>query len=170
MTVQFDDEVQEPRTIGFIGLPSLGLQFEIVDQLDAGPTHTNGSSLPGHRGTCVVGAHRTGPFLRLGELTAGDEILVGVTADPGDGRHHRYVVVGAPVVVHEYDPLLGIWRKELFDRLGIPDGEIRVPSYRRLMLITCSAADGRADPEDNTHRIVVLADFRDAEMTEESVQ
>ncbi len=147
-----------PQPTGVIKLPSLGLEFVLVDQLDAGATHRNGSSLPGEPGTCAIEAHRTGPFRRLGELQPGDYVYISVTTG-GDDLVHRYVVSVEPMVVPEHDPLLATWRVELFDRLGIPGPEPKISSYRRLMLSSCSARDGEADPEDNSHRIVVLADL-----------
>src|SRR5581483_1206298 len=151
-----------PHTTGVIRLPSLGLEFELMSDIDAGPAHNVWSSLPGEPGTCDVAAHRSGPFRHLGHLRAGDEVFVGLTT-VGDGVLRRYVVTGPPAIFPEYHPVLSPWRKELFDRLGIPGPAVHVPSYCRLLLQTCSSREGLEDPDDNSHRIVAFAELHEVE-------
>lgn len=69
--------------IGRIVIPAVGIDRVLYDQVTAlsinkGPSHWPGTAMPGQLGNVVVAGHRTShgsPFLRLGELHAGDLIL-----------------------------------------------------------------------------------------------
>ena len=68
--------------IGRIVIPAAGVDRVLYDQVTAlsinkGPSHWPGTAMPGQLGNVVVAGHRTShgsPFLRLGELHAGDLI------------------------------------------------------------------------------------------------
>jgi sortase A len=69
--------------IGRILIPAVGIDRVLYDQVTAlsinkGPSHWPGTAMPGQLGNVVVAGHRTShgsPFLRLGELHAGDMIV-----------------------------------------------------------------------------------------------
>lgn len=69
--------------IGRIQIPSIGVDEVMYDQvtalsIDKGPSHWPGTAMPGQLGNVVVAGHRTShrsPFLRLGELHNGDDIV-----------------------------------------------------------------------------------------------
>jgi LPXTG-site transpeptidase (sortase) family protein len=87
--------------LGRIEIPSLDLDWAVVEgtsaaELRTGPGHIPGSSLPGQPGNAVLSGHRTtygAPFHRLDELSEGDEIVVETTI----GRH-RYRVISSLIV------------------------------------------------------------------------
>jgi len=72
--------------IGLIYIPRLGTDYSYAivegvstDDLKKGPGHYPGTALPGGIGNFVVSGHRTtylAPFNGLGELTAGDAIVI----------------------------------------------------------------------------------------------
>jgi sortase A len=74
-------------------VPRLGASWIVLSgssgrTLAFGPGHTDGSALPGEIGAAIVSGHRDTHFARLGELEAGDEIVV----ERPDGKHIRYWV------------------------------------------------------------------------------
>ncbi|HEY7137145.1 MAG TPA: class E sortase [Acidimicrobiia bacterium] len=76
------DASRPGNPIGRIVIPSVGIDRVLYDQVTAlsinkGPSHWPGTAMPGQLGNVVVAGHRTthgSPFLRLGELHAGDLI------------------------------------------------------------------------------------------------
>jgi sortase A len=70
--------------IGRIEIPHIGVDKYVVegterDDLEKGPGHYTGSSVPGHPGNAAIAGHRTtygAPFNRLDELNVGDDIFV----------------------------------------------------------------------------------------------
>ncbi len=72
------------KPIGLIAIPKLGLDDALVEgtgeaQLQGGPGHYIGTSLPGQAGNAAIAGHRTtfaAPFYNLNELVAGDPIFV----------------------------------------------------------------------------------------------
>jgi sortase A len=87
--------------IGSIEIPAIGVDLPLFEGIwltviDRGPAHWPGTAEPGGWGNVVVAAHRTthgGPFKRIGELVAGQEIVL---HDPGGT--YTYVVTGSEVV------------------------------------------------------------------------
>lgn len=84
------------KAIALIQFPKLGETYAIAEgdsatQLRSGPGHRANTSLPGRRGNSVVLAHRRaygGPFSQLGQLQAGDYVVVqfyGPDAAPVNG-------------------------------------------------------------------------------------
>ncbi|TDD93461.1 class E sortase [Actinomadura rubrisoli] len=88
------EKVSLGKGLAMIRVPRFGAEYhyvviEGVDRADLrkGPGHYPGSALPGQVGNFVVSGHRTtysAPFNRLGELRAGDRILI-------DTRDEQYV-------------------------------------------------------------------------------
>ena len=72
------------KPIGLIAIPKLGLDDVVVEgtgeaQLQGGPGHYLGTSLPGQAGNAGIAGHRTtfaAPFYNLNELAVGDPIFV----------------------------------------------------------------------------------------------
>jgi sortase A len=72
------------KPIGLIAIPKLGLDDVVVEgtgeaQLQGGPGHYSGTSLPGQAGNAGIAGHRTtfaAPFYNLNELVRGDPIFV----------------------------------------------------------------------------------------------
>lgn len=72
------------KPIGLIAIPKLGLDDVVVEgtgeaQLQGGPGHYLGTSLPGQAGNAGIAGHRTtfaAPFYNLNELVVGDPIFV----------------------------------------------------------------------------------------------
>lgn len=113
---------EPPRTsfepgeiVGGIIIPKMDLESPVVQMADAddrenlkkGPGHIMQTALCGQEGNCVVAGHRTTysrPFFRLGELGAGDEIILVDLS----GNRYRYevnqVLVVAPTAVEVMDP------------------------------------------------------------------
>ncbi len=88
--------------IARLQIPKLDLDQYVVegtgtDDLQKGPGHYAGSSLPGHAGNVAIAGHRTtygAPFNRLDELDVNDQILLTTT----EGTF-AYVVTEAPFPV-----------------------------------------------------------------------
>ena len=93
-----------PVAFGRIDIPAIGLTNSLGDgstdtTLDEGPMHWSFSSLPGELGTAFILGHRTshgGPFLRIGELVAGDIIRL-----TNQGELSTYRVTGHRIVQPE---------------------------------------------------------------------
>jgi sortase A len=94
-----DPAVDEPA--GLLSIPKIGLLDAIVEgvgeaQLEQGPGHYPGTSLPGEAGNVAIAGHRTTyahPFYDLDALAPGDDIYI-LTAQ---GLFH-YTVTGNQVV------------------------------------------------------------------------
>ena len=73
-----------------------GVELTVID---VGPAHWPGTAMPGGWGNAVLAAHRSvqgGPFSRIAELVAGDQIVLRDAAGT-----HVYVVTSAEVVMPE---------------------------------------------------------------------
>ncbi len=94
-----DPAVNEP--VGLLSIPKIGLFDAIVEgvgeaQLEQGPGHYPGTSLPGEIGNVGIAGHRTTyahPFYNLDALSPGDNIYI-LTAQ----GLFRYTVSGSQVV------------------------------------------------------------------------
>jgi LPXTG-site transpeptidase (sortase) family protein len=90
-----------PAVQGRLFVPAIGIDTPLGDglsdeTLDISPMHWSLSSMPGELGTMNILGHRTshgGPFLRIGDLRAGDAITVS-----NDGISWTYRVTGSRVV------------------------------------------------------------------------
>jgi sortase A len=97
------------QPIGLIAIPQLGLDDVVVEgtgeaQLQGGPGHYLGTSLPGQAGNSGIAGHRTtfaAPFYNLNELVAGDPIFV-LTSQ----GLFRYNVTGSEIVAPTDDAVL----------------------------------------------------------------
>ena len=101
----------EGEAVAIIRIPRLGLEKAVVEgvtvgDLKKGPGHYPATPMPGEVGNAAIAGHRTtygAPFGDLGELVAGDEILV--TTRAGE---FRYVVdrtsIVSPSQVEVLDP------------------------------------------------------------------
>ena len=85
------------QELGWMNIPKIWpnpLKFYegiTLTTLDRGPGHWPGSSMPGQRGNCVLGGHRTShgrPFRKIDQLTAGDEIRF--ATDTGEYNYRVY--------------------------------------------------------------------------------
>lgn len=96
---QLDPAVDQP--VGLLSIPKIGILDAIVEgvgeaQLEQGPGHYPGTSLPGEVGNVAIAGHRTTyahPFYNLDALSPGDDIYI-LT---GQGLFH-YTVSGSQVV------------------------------------------------------------------------
>ena len=74
----------EGQPIGIIDIPKIGSNYVVVegtstDDLERGPGHYTGTSLPGNPGNAAIAGHRTTylkPFYSLDQLARGDPIYV----------------------------------------------------------------------------------------------
>ncbi|MBV8950056.1 MAG: class E sortase [Actinobacteria bacterium] len=95
------DASRPGKPIGRIEIPAVGIDEVLYDQVTAlsinkGPSHWPGTAMPGELGNVVVAGHRTthrSPFLRLGDVRPGDEIIFVMP----DGTW-KYRVSGSEVV------------------------------------------------------------------------
>jgi sortase A len=95
------DSSRPGAPIGRIRIPAVGVDEVLYDQvtalsIDKGPSHWPGTAMPGQLGNVVIAGHRTShrsPFLRLGELRPGDDIVFVI----GDGTW-TYKVTASEVV------------------------------------------------------------------------
>ena len=90
-----------------IGLDAIVLEG-VGDELNAGPGHFPGSSLPGESGNAVISAHRDRHFSRIDGLVIGDTVTTET-----ETRRTMWVVVSrrvidkdAPALFHTKDPTL----------------------------------------------------------------
>jgi sortase A len=94
-----DPDVDQP--VGLLSIPKIGLLDAIVEgvgeaQLEQGPGHYPGTSLPGQSGNVAIAGHRTTyahPFYNLDALSPGDDVYI-LTAQ---GLFH-YTVNGTQIV------------------------------------------------------------------------
>jgi sortase A len=97
--VASDPAVNQP--VGLLSIPKIGILDAIVEgvgeaQLEQGPGHYPGTSLPGEVGNVGIAGHRTTyahPFYNLDELAAGDNIYILSTQGL-----FQYTVIGSQVV------------------------------------------------------------------------
>ncbi len=110
------------------------------ETLDEGVGYHVGSAAPGERGNVVMSAHGRpgGPFARLAELKAGDEIWL----ETSETNRHRYVVVEM-ATVQEVGASLA--QQQEHARYLAPTQDAR------LTLITCWP------PWAYTHRLIIVA-------------
>ncbi len=95
------------QAIDHLEIPAIGVNKFVVEgtaerDLSEGPGHYEGTALPGEIGNVGIAGHRTtygAPFFRLGELKAGDQILITDLS----GHTWVYKVSQAPVVVSPSD-------------------------------------------------------------------
>ena len=83
--VRYPIKPKQGDKVGTVSLPTLKLSWPIFEgtteaQLAKGVGHYTGSVLPGIKDNSVLSGHRMTVFNRLGELSAGDEILVKTSA------------------------------------------------------------------------------------------
>ena len=83
--VHYEVKPKQGDKVGTVSLPTLKLSWPIFEgtteaQLAKGVGHYTGSVLPGIKDNSVLSGHRMTVFNRLGELSAGDEILVKTSA------------------------------------------------------------------------------------------
>jgi LPXTG-site transpeptidase (sortase) family protein len=127
-----------PSVHGGIHIPAIGIDSTlgdgVIDEvLDEGPMHWSFSSLPGELGSVFVLGHRTshgGPFLRIGELVAGDAITL-----TNNGTAFTYRVTGHQVMTPA-------------EVLGMAD-----PGSSTLFLVACHPIGG------TSQRMVVRAEL-----------
>lgn len=133
------------QPFAFIRIPRFGRgwRFAIVQgtglpQLALGPGHVPGTALPGQAGNFAVAAHRVtagNPFYHLGDLRAGDKVLI-------DTRSLTYVyrVARSERVLPDDTAVLD----------PVPGHPRRQPHHALITLITCDP------PWTGTHRIIVF--------------
>jgi sortase A len=127
------------QPVGLLSIPKIGLLDAIVEgvgeaQLEQGPGHYPGTSLPGEPGNVSIAGHRTTyahPFYNLDALAAGDSIFI-LTSQ---GLFH-YTVTGNQVVAPTDVTVLDT-----------------LPGKNTLTLTTCNPRYSAAT------RLVVTADF-----------
>ena len=125
--------------IGRIEIPHIGVDKYVVegterDDLEKGPGHYTGSSVPGHPGNAAIAGHRTtygAPFNRLDELGVGDDIFVQTV----EGRF-LYRVSEKPFAVSPYN-----------------NSVVQDYGDNRLTLTTCNPKFSAAE------RLIVVAKF-----------
>lgn len=99
--------VSPGEIVGSIEIPKLGISLPLSEMrdtmdtgnLDGGPAHVGGTSLPGTYGNCAIAGHRstyTKPFARLDELAVGDEVTCLDTAGRRFLYRVRWISVVAP--------------------------------------------------------------------------
>lgn len=134
-------EVEVGRALTRLEIPKLGVDVVVVEgttpaALHAGAGHYPDTPLPGERGNVAIAGHRTTygrPFNRLGELRAGDRVVLTTPI----GRH-VYEITRVPWVVDAHD-----W------------GAIRrYPEKGAWLTLTTCHPEGSA-----THRIVARAEL-----------
>lgn len=97
------ERVKLGKGLAVIRIPRFGAKYKYVviegvdlADLRKGPGHYPGSAMPGQVGNFVVSGHRTtysAPFNRLGELRAGDQILIDTRT-----THYVYRVTDRKIV------------------------------------------------------------------------
>ncbi|WP_242911079.1 class E sortase [Actinomadura terrae] len=126
------EKVRLGKGLAMIRIPRFGdgyhyVIIEGVDRADLrkGPGHYPGSAMPGEIGNFVVSGHRTtysAPFNRLGELRAGDKILI----DTRD-RQFVYQVTGREIVKPTAVEVTA----------PVPNHPNKRPTEKRITLTTC---------------------------------
>lgn len=131
--------------IAMLEIDAVGVEEVVVEatgasELKDGPGHYRASSMPGHVGNVVIAGRRStygGPFSRIGELDAGDEIRVTTV----DGAF-TYVVEATEVVERGDPDVIGPTDD---DRLTLVTGHPRLRAAERL--VVTAILDGEALPE-----------------------
>ncbi|WP_242883900.1 class E sortase [Actinomadura litoris] len=126
------EKVRLGRGLAMIRIPRFGdgYHYVIIEGVDPadlrkGPGHYPGSAMPGGIGNFVVSGHRTtysAPFNRLGELRAGDKILI----DTRD-RQFTYRVTGREIVKPSAVEVTA----------PVPHHPKKRPTEKRITLTTC---------------------------------
>ncbi|MBT2207076.1 MULTISPECIES: class E sortase [Actinomadura] len=126
------EKVRLGRGLAMIRIPRFGdgYHYVIIEGVDPadlrkGPGHYPGSAMPGEIGNFVVSGHRTtysAPFNRLGELRAGDKILI----DTRD-RQFTYRVTGREIVKPSAVEVTA----------PVPGHPKKRPTEKRITLTTC---------------------------------
>jgi sortase A len=104
--ISADVQVPEPHegtVVGHLQIPAIGVDQYVVEgtaenDLQMGPGHYIGTSMPGQAGNVAIAGHRTtygAPFNNLNEMVPGD--IIDLTTDSGEAL--QYVVTQAPVAV-----------------------------------------------------------------------
>ena len=127
------ERVRLGHGVALIRIPRLGKKFRYViiegvsvADLRKGPGHYPGTALPGQIGNFVVSGHRTtylAPFNKLGELHAGDRILI-------DTRANQYVYKVTSTKVVQPDDV-GV-------AAPVPEHPKANPTKRIITLTTCN--------------------------------
>lgn len=123
-----------------LDVPRLGLHTDIYSSITSGPAWWPYTDRPGGHTTVAIAAHRTwptryegqGPFRYINRLRAGDSIYV-----TWGGKKYRYVVTHSRV-----RPVTDLFIA-------------RPTTYERLLLTSCSRADG--SPTSDYYVYVVYA-------------
>ncbi|WP_329522438.1 class E sortase [Spirillospora sp. NBC_01491] len=142
------EKVKLGKGLAMIRIPRLGpkYRFVVIEGVDVadlrkGPGHYPGTALPGQVGNFVVSGHRTtysAPFNRVGELRAGDEILIDTRAE-----QFRYRVTGRKIV-----------KPTAVDVTApVPEHPGRKPTERLLTLTTCHPKYSAAE------RMIIFAEL-----------
>lgn len=76
-----------------LDLDEIVLEGVDADDLNAGPGHLPGTSMPGERGNAVISAHRDRHFKHFDEIGVGDTIMT-----ESASRQDRWVVISTRVV------------------------------------------------------------------------
>lgn len=138
---------REGEPVAVLRIPKFGAGYRLVvvegvsqGDLAKGPGHYTGSAMPGRIGNFAVAGHRTGwgqPFNRLGELKAGDSIVV-----EWRGRDLTYRVTGTERVK----------RTQVGVVLPVPDRRGVKPDKALITLTTCTDRD----PVSRRYRLVLV--------------
>ena len=127
------ERVRLGHGLALIRIPRLGKSFRYVviegvsvADLRKGPGHYPGTAMPGQIGNFVVSGHRTtylAPFNKLGELHAGDKILIDTRA-----RQYVYKVTSTKVVQPS----------DISVAAPVPEHPRANPTKRLITLTTCN--------------------------------
>ena len=127
------ERVRLGHGLALIRIPRLGKSFHYVivegvsvADLRKGPGHDPGTAMPGQVGNFVVSGHRTtylAPFNKLGELHAGDKILI-------DTRAGQYV--------YEVTSTKVVRPSDISVAAPVPEHPKANPTKRLITLTTCN--------------------------------
>jgi sortase A len=137
------------RPIGVLAIPKLGLDDVVVQgegeaQLQGGPGHYQGTSLPGQAGNAAIAGHRTtfaAPFYDLNELDPGDPIYV-LTSQ----GLFRYDVLRSEIVSPNDNAVLD---ESTTPELTLTTCNPRYSASQRLVVV--AALDLAKPPDPSTH-------------------
>lgn len=144
---QADPAVDQP--VGLLSIPKIGLNDAIVEgvgeaQLEQGPGHYPGTSLPGEAGNVAIAGHRTTyahPFYNLDALSQGDDVFI-LTAQ----GLFQYTVTGSQVVAPTDVTVLDSVPGK--STLTLTTCNPRYSAAQRLVVM--ATFDGHAQPSDTT--------------------
>ena len=99
-------------TIGLLVIPKIQAELAIVegtdpDDLEKGVGHYKGSFLPGEHGQIVLSGHRDTVFRHLGELKAGDSLILKVPTGL-----HNYKITHTKIVDSKDTSIITLQNKE----------------------------------------------------------